>query len=63
MNVRNVAALAATSVGLSIAAFAGPAAASPPDGAVSCVANAAAGVQFYLENGYVQPAPPCKPLS
>jgi hypothetical protein len=62
MNARRLAtALAATS--LSLAALAGPATASPPDGLISCVENSKAGIEFWLENGYVQPVPPCKPLS
>jgi hypothetical protein len=64
MNARRLTAIAVTSAGLSIAAFAGPAAAATvPDGAVQCVENTKAGVLFYVENGYVQPVPACKPLS
>jgi hypothetical protein len=61
MNARRLA-VATTAAALSLTA-APASAATPPDGAVSCAENAFAAVAFWIENGYVQPAPPCKPLS
>ena len=53
----------AVATAATLAVSAAPAAAFPPEGAISCVENSKAGVEFYLENGYVQPVPPCKPLT
>lgn len=63
MNARCLAAATAATLSLSAASLTGTAAATPPDGAVSCATNAAAAIQFWITNGYIQPAPPCKPLT
>jgi len=62
MNARRLA-LATAAALCAAASTAGSAAATPPDGLIACVENSKAGIEFYLENGYVQPVPPCKPLT
>ncbi len=62
MTARRLALTAAATL-FAVASAGGTAAATPPDGLIACVENSKAGIEFYLENGYVQPVPPCKPLS
>ena len=60
MNARRLA--VATAAALSI--LAAPAAAFPPDGAISCVENSKWQLEYYLEHGQIDyPTPPCKPLT
>jgi hypothetical protein len=62
MNVRRLTLTAAAAL-VAVAPGGGTAAATPPDGLIACVENSKAGIEFWLENGYVQPVPPCKPLT
>jgi hypothetical protein len=57
-------ALLAVSGLVAFAGLASPAAATPPDGLVSCVENSKWQLEYYLEHGQIDyPTPPCKPLS
>ena len=54
----------AVATAAALAVSAAPAAAFPPDGAISCVENSLWQTQYLLEHGQIDyPSEPCKPLT